>query len=386
MSDDMEGTEGSGVHEGFGGPEGAEAHEGLVAPRRVIGTPPPSPRLLSPGDGGAEAAAQEPAPGGVAVVEHEGDKLPTVSNYPSHAKNAEKLVAAFFLLSFLAGCGFVAAYVGLGVYSVDKVFRSNLALGLSLSVVLLGLALGSIIWVRQLMPDVEMIEERHDLRSSDADRAAFEEYFDEGVGASQWVKRPIIRRTLLLATLPLAAIPIVVLRDLGPQPGTSLRHTVWSPGRRLLVGETNQPITPAEFSAPGGMVTIVPDGYQDDLNALAKATVTLIKFRPGELDIPTTYDGGTLIGTMNWTVDNIVAYSRICTHVGCPVGLYEQTTHHLLCPCHQSTFDAARGANVIFGPAARPLPQLPLTTDAQGYLVAKSDFTQPVGPSFWERG
>jgi ubiquinol-cytochrome c reductase iron-sulfur subunit len=89
---------------------------------------------------------------------------------------------------------------------------------------------------------------------------------------------------------------------------------------------------------------------------------------------------------MNWTVDGIVAYSKICTHVGCPVALYEQTTHHILCPCHQSTFDATRGAEVIFGPAARPLPQLPLATDAQGFLVAASDYHEPVGPSFWERG
>src|ERR1700728_4501606 len=88
----------------------------------------------------------------------------------------------------------------------------------------------------------------------------------------------------------------------------------------------------------------------------------------------------------NWTVDNIVAYSKICTHVGCPAALYEQTTHHILCPCHQSTFDAANGANVIFGPAARALPQLPLMLDSQGYLAASSDFTQLVGPSFWERG
>jgi ubiquinol-cytochrome c reductase iron-sulfur subunit len=236
------------------------------------------------------------------------------------------------------------------------------------------------------MPDVEVVEQRHDLRSDPKDRQAFEQYFKEGASNSQFVKRPLVRRTLMLGTLPLLAAPVVLLRDLGPLPGTSLRHTVWSPGRRLLVFGTDTPITPAEFSVPGSAITIVPEGYADDADALTKATVTLIKFRPGELDIPTTMAGSTLIGTMNWTVDNIVAYSRICTHVGCPVGLYEQTTHHLLCPCHQSTFNAAKGAEVIFGPAPRPLPQLPITVDAQGYLVAKSDFTQPVGPSFWERG
>jgi len=107
---------------------------------------------------------------------------------------------------------------------------------------------------------------------------------------------------------------------------------------------------------------------------------------PGELHIPTIFNGDTQLYGMNWTVENIVAYSKICTHVGCPVALYEQTTHHILCPCHQSTFDAANGANVIFGPAARALPQLPLMVDPDGYLAAASDFTQPPGPSFWERG
>jgi len=378
--DETEGLPGPEVHEGSGVP---------AAPHRVIGTPPPSPRLLGSGDGGAGVAGQGPADGedgAVAVVEQDEERLPTESDYPEHATNAEKLVVAFFLLAFVAGCGFIAAYIGLGVHTVDKVLRSNLALGLSLSVALLSLGMGALIWVRHLMPDYEMVEERHEMRSSDADRVAFEGYFEEATGASQFVRRPMVRRTLMLATLPLVAIPIVVLRDLGPLPGTSLRHTVWSPGRRLLVYGTNQPLTPAQISAPGSMITIVPDGYQDDPDALAKAAVILIKFRPGELNIPTRVNGNTVIGTMNWAVDDIVAYSKICTHVGCPVALYEQTTHHILCPCHQSTFDAATGATVIFGPAPRPLPQLPMTVDAQGFLVSKSDFTQPVGPSFWERG
>jgi ubiquinol-cytochrome c reductase iron-sulfur subunit len=368
--------------------EGAEGAGVPAAPHRVIGTPPPSPRLL-----GSAPVAQAGSETALALVSDEEEFQEHIDGIPPddprvivHGKRAERVVVACFILTFIAGCGFVAAYVGLGVHTVDKTLRSNLALGLSMSVMFLALGLGALIWVRHLMPNVEVTQQRHDLRSDEKQRQATEAYFKEGTANSQFVKRPLIRRTLLLGTLPLLAAPVVLLRDLGPQPGTSLRHTVWSPGRRLLVQGTNQPITPAQFSAPGSMITIVPDGFEDDPDALTKAAVILIKFRPGELQIPTRHQGSTLVGTMNWTVDNIVAYSKICTHVGCPVALYEQTTHHILCPCHQSTFEATTGATVIFGPAARPLPQLPLTTDAQGYLVSKSDFTEPVGPSFWERG
>jgi ubiquinol-cytochrome c reductase iron-sulfur subunit len=371
-TDETEGTEGAGVP---------------VAPHRVIGTPPPSPRLL----GSTTVPQQEHENVALVADEHEFEEHleglpPDDPRVIVHDRRAERVVAACFTLAFFAGCGFIAAYVGLGVHTVDKTLRSNLWLGVSLSITLFALGLGALVWVRNLMPNVEVTQERHDLRSPEDERRATEAYFKEGTAQSQFVKRPLVRRTLMLGTLPLIAAPIVLLRDLGPQPGTSLRRTVWSPGRRLLVQGTNQPITPAEFSAPGSMITIVPEGFEDNPDALAKAAVILIKFRPGELQIPTRHEGDTLVGTMNWTVDDIVAYSKICTHVGCPVALYEQTTHHILCPCHQSTFDAPTGATVIFGPAPRPLPQLPMTTDSQGYLVAKSDFTQPVGPSFWERG
>jgi len=264
--------------------------------------------------------------------------------------------------------------------------RSNLALGTSLSVALLGLAAGSLLWVRHLTPNIETVEYRHELRSAPEDRAKFEEFFAKGTAVSQVTKRPLLRRTLLLATAPLALAPLVLLRDLGPLPGTSLRTTVWRKGLRAVTLGGNRPLRPADMATPGSMITVIPEGYQDDQNALAKAGVILIKFAPGELHIPTIFNGDTQLYGMNWTVENIVAYSKICTHVGCPVALYEQTTHHILCPCHQSTFDAANGANVIFGPAARALPQLPLMVDPDGYLAAASDFTQPPGPSFWERG
>jgi ubiquinol-cytochrome c reductase iron-sulfur subunit len=347
------------------------------SPRRVIGTPSPAPTAVD-----VLAEPTEPPP----VVDPPD---------AAHAKRAERLVAALFVLAFIAGCGFIAAYIGLevgqstipkGANAVVAELRSNLALGTSLAVALLALGTGSMIWVRHLTPDVEIAEERHDLNSAPEDRKAFQHEFAEGAAYSQVTKRPLIRRTLLLATAPLALAPLVLLRDLGPLPQTDLRHTVWRKGLRAVTLGGLRPLRPADISTPGSMITVIPEGFQDDDDALAKAGVILIKFAPGELHVPTNYDGGTLVSTMNWTVDNIVAYSKICTHVGCPVALYEQTTHHILCPCHQSTFDAANGANVIFGPAARALPQLPLTLDSAGYLAAASDFTQPVGPSFWERG
>ena len=246
-----------------------------------------------------------------------------------------------------------------------------------MTVAFLAVAVGAVIWVRRLMPNVELTEERHPLASSPKDRQAFQETFVEGTEASGFIKRPIIRRTLIAATVPLAIAPIVLLRDMGPLPGTTLRHTVWRKGMRLLVYGPNRPIKPEEFDSPGSLITVVPDGYQDNLNALAKATAIIIKFFPGQLQPPTN---------LSWCVQDIVCYSKICTHVGCPAALYEQTTHKILCPCHQSTFDAPRGATVLFGPAPRPLPQLPLAVDAEGYLVADGDFDEPVGPSFWERG
>jgi ubiquinol-cytochrome c reductase iron-sulfur subunit len=336
-------------------------------PRRVIGTPSPAQARSLLGDGAGDGA-------GAQVAQRE---LPAGPSNPARAKKAERIVAALFILSALASIGFIAAYVGLEVNTVDATLRSNLALGIAMSVAFLAIACGAVIWVRHIMPNVELTEQRHPMHSTPEERQAFSQTFTEGAEASGFAKRPLLRRTLIAATVPLAVAPIVLLRDMGPLPGTTLRHTVWRKGLRLLNYGPNTPIRPADFSSPGGMITVVPDGYQDNLNALAAATSIIIKFQPGVLGSPTV---------MNWTVDNIVCYSKICTHVGCPAALYDEELHHILCPCHQSTFDAAHGALVLFGPAPRPLPQLPLTTDADGYLVAASDFHEPVGPSFWERG
>jgi len=357
-------SRGSAENPGAAPGEGWAESEGHAPRRRVIGTPSPAAArtlLADQGDGGGAQPARE---------------MPADPPDLRKAKKAERLVAACFLIAMVSGFGFLVAYGIVGVGTLTDALHSNLWLGGTLSLTLLMLGIGAVIWVRNIMPPVEMTEQRHPLRSTEADRAAFKETFQEGADTSQFVKRPLIRRTLIAATVPLAVAPIVLLRDLGPLPGTSLAHTAWRRGRRLVVYGTGRPITPAEFSSPGSIISVAPEGFQDDDDAMAKAAVIIIKFRPGQLQPPTV---------MPWTVDDIVAYSKICTHVGCPAALYEQTTHHILCPCHQSTFDAARGAKVLFGPATRPLPQLPMGVDAQGFLIATSDFHEPVGPSYWER-
>ena len=368
-------------------------------PHRVIGTPPPAPGILTdPERGDGEDGRKGTTPYGPGEAEApELAELPAENPNPVSAKNWERVAAALFIISALASVAFIAAYVGLEIGGDTKgnvvvaTMRSNMGLGSAMALAFLAIGIGMVIWVRNIMPPVELAEERHPMASPDEDRKAFAETIIEGAEASQITKRPLLRRTLIAATLPAALAPLVILRDLGPQPGGSLRTTVWKKGTRLLVYGTNQPITPADFDSPGGMITVVPEGYQENDEALTKATAIIIKMEPGQLQIPTRYNDGadgarTLLNSMNWTVDNIVAYSKICTHLGCPAALYEQTTQRILCPCHQSTFQANQGATVIFGPAPRPLPQLPITTNAQGYLVAQSDFQEPVGPSFWERG
>ena len=150
--------------------------------------------------------------------------------------------------------------------------------------------------------------------------------------------------------------------------------------RTEAVFHDGTPIKAADVTI-GSAYHVIPEGLNDlhegKLNEKAKSVVLLMRLNPEDLHVSP--------GRENWGYNGIVAYSKICTHVGCPVGLYEQQTHHLLCPCHQSTFDLTHECEVIFGPASRPLPQLPIEVDADGYLVATSDFHEPVGPSYWER-
>ena len=193
----------------------------------------------------------------------------------------------------------------------------------------------------------------------------------------------------MIGALALFPIPLIVaLRDLwttpvgSPSPNQLLSETLWKDGMRVVVDGTDTPIRPEDLPV-GGLISGIPadlpevQEVEGNLNARTKAAIILVRMEPDEIR---SQQGA------GWDYQGILAYSKICTHVGCPIALYEQRTHHLLCPCHQSTFDLADSGNVVFGPAARNMPQLQIGVDDEGYIVAKGDFTQPVGPSFWERG
>jgi ubiquinol-cytochrome c reductase iron-sulfur subunit len=276
--------------------------------------------------------------------------------------------------------------------SHDTIFglgASNVTLGLTLGGALLFIGIGIVQWARKLMGDHEMVELRHSAASSPEDRAATLAALDAGIDESGIGRRPLVRNTLLGSIALLGLPTIVLLRDLGPLPGDSLEHTIWDKGMRVVRDILGTPIKPSELEigdlvngAPEALFPTEENGYPEiegvELNVeKVKAAVILHRMEPEEI-IPGE-------GRENWSVAGIVCYSKICTHVGCPISLNERTTHHLLCPCHQSTFDLTDSAKVIFGPASRPLPQLPLAVDDEGYLIAQSDFTEPVGPSYWER-
>jgi quinol---cytochrome c reductase iron-sulfur subunit len=304
---------------------------------------------------------------------------------PKAAKRAERQVATLFGISALGTVLALVAYFTIKFDTpmsfIEHLARTRLStelIGIGLTLALFGIGAGAVHWAKTLMPDEERVEDRHLQRGSDADRRDAVNILKEGADESGLGRRPLIRNSLIGA-LALAPLPAVAfLRDTGPMPGNSLSTTMWKGGQKLLKDPQGTPVKASDIRI-GAVVHIVPEGINDVehyLEEKGKAAVLLMRLDPKDLDpvsVPGSYEG-------------IVAYSKICTHMGCPVALYEQQTHHLLCPCHQSTFDVTQNCKVVFGPAKRALPQLAITVDAEGYLVAKEGFREAVGPSFWERG
>jgi ubiquinol-cytochrome c reductase iron-sulfur subunit len=260
--------------------------------------------------------------------------------------------------STLAALGLAVVYIAGGDPQAEGAL-------LAVSLGGIGIALG--IWGRELGSGHSDVDERPVLRSTRGSRVEFDESL--GRGESELGRRKALVRLFALAGAALGAAALFPLRSLGPTPGDALRRTSWRPGSRATVD--GNPVRARDL-AVGTVLTVFPDG--DDREDSA---TLLIRVEPDQLDLSPERAA--------WAPEGLVAYSKICTHVGCPVGLYRESNHELLCPCHQSTFDVLRGAEPVFGPATRSLPQLPIEIDADGFVVAISDYTEPIGPSFWNR-
>jgi len=304
---------------------------------------------------------------------------------PVAEKRAERQVAILFLISALGTVLFIYSYyfistdtfVFLPILGSTNAHQLGLGIGLATALFFIGAA--AIHWAKTLMPDEEVIAMRHTMRSDDDDREAFVATVKERAGSAGLGRRSLIKRSMGLSLGLIGLSPLVLLRDLGPLPKADLTKTSWEAGTRLVTDPGDRPIRPEDLEI-GAVAQVLPQLRPDEertLNNIGKDAVLLIRIRPEEFQLSAE--------RLSWTHDGIIAFSKICSHMGCAVALYEQSTKHLLCPCHQSTFDVPRAAKVIFGPAARPLPQLAITVDAEGYLVAQKPFTEPIGPSFWER-
>jgi ubiquinol-cytochrome c reductase iron-sulfur subunit len=276
-------------------------------------------------------------------------------------RRIEALIGLSFFGSFLAFIALGAAY---WVGAPNEVLGVTLALGFA------GLAVGFIMAGKYLMPKGPFAEDRHPLASSENERRAFGDSF---IGRGEIVahRRGFLGLLLGLASSAFGIVALFpLLRSLGPNPGSLLFHTEWRKGS-YVVDSTGRKITVNDLDV-GSFMTVFPNGHvgsfvsQTLLIRVADASFTT---RPGR---------------ESWGPAGYLAYSKVCTHAGCPISLYQQDTEQLLCPCHQSLFNILAGAEPVFGPAPRPLPQLPLYIDKNGYIRAQSDYSEPIGPGFWD--
>jgi ubiquinol-cytochrome c reductase iron-sulfur subunit len=294
-------------------------------------------------------------------VDRQTEHGPTNRELTGDQRKSERRAGIALAVAIVAGVGLFVVYFTGGQTQIEGVLFA-VALGG------FGVALG--IWANHLLDAREVVEERHELSSGPAGRQAFEDALAEEVGPA------IGRRSMLVKLLAgaggaLGLALLLPVLSLGPAPGNTLKVTPWARGKRV-VDEEGEPVSLNQIPEDG-FVTVFPEGFA----GAADAQTLLIHVRPGTLKLPPERMAGVPGGTH-------VAYSKICTHAGCPVGLYRAESQSLICPCHQSQFDVADGAKPFFGPAARPLPQLPLGVGEDGVLVAQDDFPEPVGPAFWD--
>ncbi len=307
-------------------------------------------------------------------------------------KRAERKVARWFLLSAISAIAFVVVFIAWPwqyetAYSDDQLAYAlyNPLIGLLLGLCIFSFGIGIIALAKKIAPHELAIQQRHVGMSAEVDRVTMGAELIDVVDKMQIKRRGVLKGSLALAggTLGIAAL-VPVLGGFIKNPWengdkSELWVTPWATpadGTLVRMAYIDGTLVRPEDITSGSITTVFP-AVEGGAKA-SDAAVMLFRLRPNEqVQFRDETHKAMRYG-------DLYAYSKICTHVGCPVSLYEQQTNRVLCPCHQSQFDITDGAKPVFGPASRPLPQLPLGVDADGYLVALSDFIEPVGPGFWE--
>ena len=267
-------------------------------------------------------------------------------------KQAERIVVVALALAILASAGFVVAYATGGNHRYE---------GVALAVASAGFAAAALAWVFGLLPPEQVVDARDEYPSTPSlrrDESAEVERTEREVSRGGMLVR------LLSAALGVFGLALIVpLRSLGPSLDGSLFHTKWRRGSRL-VREDGTAVEVNDLNV-GSVVTVFPAGSIGD----ALSQTMLIR----------------LPSNVQTTAQGYIAYSKVCTHAGCPVALYRSAARELMCPCHQSVFNVMENGAVVSGPADHALPRLPIAVGSDGYLIATGDFPEPVGPGFWER-
>jgi ubiquinol-cytochrome c reductase iron-sulfur subunit len=268
-------------------------------------------------------------------------------------------VTISFLVSTASSLALAGVYIAGGQPQLE---------GLLLGFALGGAAMGFVLLAKNFLPQGPFVEERSVKPGEPQEQRRAEAAFESSAGEID--RRGFFAKLIATALGALGLAAIFPVRSLGTRPGRELFETPWTTGLRLVT-EDGLPVRADEMPV-NGFLTVFPEENTD----AADAQTVLIRLPEG--DEPP--------GDADVSVEGCVAFSKVCTHAGCPVGLYQAETRELFCPCHQSVFDVLQGAEPTAGPATRPLPQLPIGVDDEGYLIALGDFPEPIGPGFWNRG
>lgn len=320
-------------------------------------------------------------------------------------KRTERKVARWFFVAALAGAGFVVAFLfwPFEYAPPDSPGNQHLLYQLYTPIigVLFGLSVfavgaGTIAYAKLLLPHETAVQDRHIGGSADVDRATIGAILADSGTSSGLARRSLIKRAAGLgATVLGVGVGVMALGGLVRNPWkggdqAALWVTPWRSdnGEPVFLRYDSEELTLArpEDLAAGGIATVFPykrSWSEDKAHKAVRASdspVMLIRLFPEQAAQVVQRQG-----QVNFHYGDFYAYSKICTHLGCPASLYESQTARLLCPCHQSQFDMLQYAKPIFGPATRALPQLHIDVNDEGYFFAKGDFIEPVGPAFWER-